>query len=183
MMILNFHNKDFSQSKEIPVKAEGYTYILNSDLESDFDLINDDTSKLLFTELFQEIKAIDLTIYPYLSVKLFENNEYIDLGKVRESTCRVIGYMGSTKNYHEQERLSIKFEFKNRFIINNNGLIYCNTQECPFYDNEYCLRYKTVLELKNNESIVCKQCFINIQPSVFNQLQDAAYKNMINKGE
>ena len=62
MMILNFHNKDFSQSKEIPVKAEGYTYILNSDLESDFDLINDDTSKLLFTELFQEIKAIDLRL-------------------------------------------------------------------------------------------------------------------------
>ena len=60
-------------------------------------------------------------IYPYLSVKLFENNDYIDLGKVRESTCRIIGYMGSTKNYHEQERLSIKFEFKNRFIINNNG--------------------------------------------------------------
>ena len=31
-------------------------------MESDFDLINDDTSKLLFTELFQEIKAIDLRL-------------------------------------------------------------------------------------------------------------------------
>lgn len=183
MMILNFHNWDFSQSREIPIKIEGYTYILNSDLESDFDLINNNTSKLLFTELFQEIKTVDLAIYPYLSIKLFENSDYIDLGKVRESTCRVIGYMGSTKDYHEQERLSIKFEFKNRFIIDNGGLIYCDTQECPFYDNEYCLRYKTVLKLKNNEPIVCKQCFINIQPSVFNQLQNVAYQNMIKNGE
>ena len=96
--------------------------------------------------------------------------------QIKAFLYRHTGY-GQGGNYVIQERLSIRFQEDGEPIFDlNNYMAYCSPN-CPYKNNNYCLKYKTNLETK----AVCKVCFLDNVNYYFQDMKNMFYDNMIGK--